>query len=86
MLVIFGFGHRTKKEFKLQENLYCQHCNNTAQWKLGREAHWFTLFFIPVFPFKVEYWMVCPICRKGRRLNFHQFEAKMRLTTSKRLK
>ncbi len=84
MLVIFGFGHRTKKEFKLKEATFCPHCNNTAQWKLGREAHWFSLFFIPLIPYKVEYWMVCPICRKGKRLNYHQFEQKLK-ATSKRL-
>ena len=83
MFVIFGLGHRTKKEFLLLERILCPNCNNTKQWKMGREAHWFTLFFIPVFPVKIEYWMVCPVCRKGKRLSYHQFEEKLKLTTNK---
>jgi hypothetical protein len=83
MFVIFGLGHRTKKEFKLPESKHCDHCNNTSQWKLGREANWFTLFFIPVFPVKIEYWTVCPICRKGHRLTYHQFEKKLNSSSNR---
>lgn len=29
---------------------------------------WFTLFFVPVIPYRKEYWLLCPICGVGYEL------------------
>lgn len=42
------------------------HCNNVVNLiakKIGRR---FTLFWIPLFPIKLSYYILCPICRTGK--------------------
>jgi len=33
---------------------------------------WFTLFFIPVFPYSIKYFLSCPICKYGLVLDQKQ--------------
>jgi NADH pyrophosphatase NudC (nudix superfamily) len=33
---------------------------------------WFTLFFIPVFPYSIKYFLSCPICQYGLTLDSKQ--------------
>ena len=42
--------------------LHCNSCNNDSNWKLRRTTSWFTLFFIPVIPYRRVYYVYCPIC------------------------
>lgn len=35
---------------------------------------WFTLFFIPVFPYSIKYFLSCPICQYGLTLDDKQTE------------
>lgn len=76
MFVLFGFGHKTFNEKKLQDVTHCYHCNNLTNWVLSRQTNWFTLFFIPVIPVQTEYWVYCPICKKGHKITQHEFDRK----------
>lgn len=73
MLVIFGFGHKKNEERELDFAEHCNRCNNSSRWKLHKISHWFSLFFIPLIPFKNEYWKSCPICRQGVKLNYDKY-------------
>ena len=35
---------------------------------------WFTLFFIPVFPYSIKYFLSCPVCQYGLTLDSTQTE------------
>ena len=76
MFLIFGFGHQTNNTSQLKEFQHCYHCNNNVQWVLNKRTSWFTLFFIPIFPFKISYELFCPICRNTIILSKREYERK----------
>ena len=46
----------------------CSHCYNDCDYQLVKVTGWFTLFFIPIFPFKVNYFLMCSICNYGNKI------------------
>lgn len=67
--VIFGWGFQTTKYFGVEDNDYlCPICRNVVNRHLLRVRVWFSLFFIPVFPYSSKYYCLCPICEKGIEL------------------
>ncbi|MBE6011290.1 zinc-ribbon domain-containing protein [Anaeropeptidivorans aminofermentans] len=75
MFFIFGFGHRTVKIFTTLPPTGCQNCHNNVEMGIVRVTSWFTLFFIPIIPYKKEYLVVCPICKGGTRISKSEFDA-----------
>ena len=73
-MIIFGWGHQTTKNFGPTFKNHCSHCNNEEYWILNRIMTWFTLFFIPVFPYSIKYFLSCPICQYGLTLDSKQIE------------
>lgn len=61
MLIIWGFRD-TDRELGTVDYLHCNRCNNDSNWRLQRTTSWFTLFFIPVIPYRRVYYVYCPIC------------------------
>ena len=64
-MLIFGWGHQTTKNFGPTFKNRCGHCNNDDYFVLSRIITWFTLFFIPVIPYSIKYFLSCPICQYG---------------------
>jgi hypothetical protein len=62
---IFGFGKRTVDYLGSGGTRVCPNCGNRAEWKTLRIRSWFTLFFVPIFPYKTETISMCPICEYG---------------------
>jgi len=71
-MIIFGWGHQTTKNFGPTFKNHCGHCNNDEYFALNRIMTWFTLFFIPVIPYSIKYFLSCPICQYGLVLNDEQ--------------
>ncbi len=71
-MIIFGWGFQTIKNFGPAFRKLCDHCNNEEYWILTRIMTWFTLFFIPIFPYEVKHHLACPICKYGLVLNRNQ--------------
>lgn len=59
---IIGFGKQTSEDLGSAGIRRCPHCGNTREWRNLRVRTWFTLFFIPLVPYKTEYVALCPIC------------------------
>ncbi len=74
MPIIFGWGKQTLKEFGTLGESYCQRCHNGTHRRLVLRRIWFTLFFIPIIPYRTEYLVVCPICNGGTLLDKEEFE------------
>lgn len=55
----------------------CRHCNNISAWELVRTSRWFTLFFIPIFPFSFKYLALCPVCQHGAQLSKEDFQREL---------
>lgn len=74
-MLIFGWGHAKTKHYGPVQKQQCQNCFNEDYWSLYKQSTWFTLFFIPVFPYKSEYYFLCPICSQGLMLdNYNEIE------------
>ncbi len=68
-MLIFGFGRRTVKELGTTDKKLCPHCNNFRAWKYMKVTTWFTLFFIPIIPYKTMYIEECPICKSAIKVD-----------------
>lgn len=73
-MIIFGWGHQTIKYIGVAFKNLCNHCNNEDYWVLTRTMTWFTLFFIPVIPYSLKYFLSCPVCQYGIILDGKQIE------------
>jgi hypothetical protein len=74
MFFIFGWGRQLRKNFGAVLSLKCSHCNNESFWNLFRVSTWFTLFFIPVIPYSIEKYLLCPVCQYGIELDNDKFK------------
>ena len=71
-MIIFGWGFQTIKNFGPTFKRLCDHCRNEEYWNLTRIMTWFTLFFVPIFPYEIKHFLSCPICKYGFNLNGEQ--------------
>lgn len=69
MFFIFGWGHRTIKNFGNTLIQKCRICSHASYFSLVRTRDWFTLFFIPILPYETKYFLECPICKNAFELN-----------------
>ncbi|MDP4145864.1 MAG: zinc-ribbon domain-containing protein [Bacillota bacterium] len=77
-MIIWGWGRITRKIIGPAFQRICSHCNTTQIWRLCIMRTWFTLFFIPIIPYKKRYCVICPNCKSYIELTEQQFE-KMKL-------
>jgi hypothetical protein len=73
-MVIFGWGRQTIKQIGVLFKQLCNHCHNEEYWILTKITTWFTLFFVPVFPYSIKYFLSCPVCKYGLTLDQKQIE------------
>lgn len=74
MIIIWGFGKKTKKFIGGVFQRTCNYCNQTSIWQLCVVRTWFTLFYIPIIPYKKMYCIICPNCSSYIELSKEQFE------------
>lgn len=73
-MIIFGWGHVTKKHYGPTMALKCPNCNNDTWLQLYRYRKWFTLFFIPVIPYSSTHFLSCTVCSQGVELDGEQID------------
>jgi len=62
MFIIFGTQGRSVK--KSDGRFYCPHCDGDRNYTQYRLANYFTLFFIPIFPFNtIADYVQCDTCQ-----------------------
>ena len=71
-MIIFGWGFQTIKNFGPVFKNLCSHCHNEDYWVLTRVMTWFTIFFIPIFPYEIKHHLTCPVCKYGVTLKGEQ--------------
>lgn len=72
-MIIFGWGKVTKKRLGTVMSKACNFCNSYSTWDLCIMRTWFTLFFIPIIPYKKQYCISCSNCGSYIPLNKNQF-------------
>lgn len=78
-MIIFGWGHVTKKLYGPTMAIRCPTCNNDTWLQLYRYRKWFTLFFIPVIPYSSAHFLSCSVCSQGVELSDEQVERAQQL-------
>ncbi len=73
-MIIFGWRRRVH-DLGGKYALLCAHCDNQVEARLIKVGTWFTLFFIPVFPYRINYFLRCPKCGKATRVKKNQLAA-----------
>ena len=74
MFILFGWGHTRQQTVGPVQEHKCEVCQHEKYWLLHKVSHWFTLFFVPVIPYRTEYVTFCPVCRNAKVLSRDQFE------------
>jgi uncharacterized RDD family membrane protein YckC len=73
-MIIFGWGRRKHKKFGPTRAHHCNNCKNDTYWDLVEVSTWFTLAFIPIFPYEIKRLLVCPICGCCIELSSEEFK------------
>lgn len=68
MFFLFGWGHRTTKDEGPTLSTRCQNCGNDVWLHLTSSKTWFSLFLVPVIPYELKSWLICPVCSRGFEL------------------
>ncbi len=63
MFIIYGWGKKTVRELGVLPPGACGTCGQYVDRRAVRVTTWFTLFFIPVIPYRREYVFLCPHCK-----------------------
>jgi hypothetical protein len=66
-MIIWGFRGRVRPLAMVRTR--CPRCGQEAAHRLVRSQRWFTLFFIPIFPFRTRYIATCTYCGAGQVVN-----------------
>ena len=74
MIVLFGFGHKTNSVIGPLDKTTCQTCDKFDFPLLIKTRTWFTMFFIPVFPYKTVHFIKCSICEALKPISNEKFE------------
>jgi ssDNA-binding Zn-finger/Zn-ribbon topoisomerase 1 len=69
MFLIFSIADRKTKHLGNTGLMDCPRCNNTSAWAVHQEKTYFSIFFIPLIPYRTEYLLSCPVCRETRAIS-----------------
>lgn len=72
-MIIYGWGHVTKKHHGQVKDSYCPICRNEDDLQLCVVRTWFTLFFIPVIPYKTLHTIHCRHCNNHFKLTKEKY-------------
>jgi len=78
MFFIFGFGSQTSKKYGSMPEQLCGRCRNQVARPITKVTSWFSLFFIPLIPYKSRYMLICPICSDDREVDRFEFDEILR--------
>lgn len=68
MFIIYGTKRFDKTLGNLKPLWQCEHCNNAVHFRVFRVTTWFTIFWIPLFPVERKFFVTCPICNYGKKM------------------
>ncbi|MEM7162759.1 MAG: zinc-ribbon domain-containing protein [Bacteroidota bacterium] len=75
MIFIFGFDHeRIYPQGPIEKKL-CPQCKEEDFWFLEKKSIWFSLFFIPIFPYRYLYYKYCTRCGFTEGLHKEEFQS-----------
>lgn len=74
--ILIGFGKKTVKDLgETGEQQQCFSCANMVFYHLILVRTWFTYFFIPIIPYRNQYFVECPACLHGMEISGSEVKA-----------
>jgi hypothetical protein len=70
---IFGWDYRKVKNYGPVKREKCKNCSNHSTLQLQKLSTWFTIFFVPIMPYRINYLLVCPICKNYEEIDSSEF-------------
>jgi hypothetical protein len=64
-VIIYGWGKQTRRTHGVVGTDKCTHCGATVDFHLVQVRTWFTLFWIPLIPYRSEHRVLCSGCEWG---------------------
>lgn len=77
MLIVYGTRTTKKNMGSIERQNHCGCCGNMSHHEKWRMIDWFTLYWIPLIPYRFRYFQVCPHCQNAFKLT--REEAKERV-------
>jgi predicted nucleic-acid-binding Zn-ribbon protein len=71
-MIIFGWWRRITRNIWPTQRIKCSHCGNENFFYLKVVTTWFTLFFIPIFPYERYHFLYCPTCEYWIKIDSEQ--------------
>lgn len=71
-MILFGWGKQTES-IKARISTLCRNCQQQRNYLCVCRRTWFTLFFIPIIPYKTQYLIYCEGCHNGQEVSAEQF-------------
>ena len=62
MFIIVGNTHFTHNRKRTREVINCPNCAHQFNFLLSTTSSWFTVLFVPVFPYRFKRNLECPHC------------------------
>ena len=69
MPILFGWGRTTRHDHGRAFPMDCPKCHNRTFYRYLNIKVWFTLFFLPVIPYKSRHLFVCEVCSRALEFN-----------------
>lgn len=65
MFIMWGTRPMSKNYGRTSKLFTCTNCHNETEYNIVAHKVFFTLYFIPTFPLKIDRRLECPICGYG---------------------
>ncbi len=79
---LFIFGRKTGQVFGPTACVRCLRCGNTSYFVLTYVKTWLEYFFIKIFPYRRQYFLLCDICSWGSELKGERIAVAKRLNAA----
>jgi hypothetical protein len=77
--ILIGLGKKTAKDLgETGQQQRCFSCSQVVVYHLVIVRTWLTYFFIPVVPYRNQYFVECPACAQGIEIGGNEVKAAKR--------
>ena len=78
-LILIGFGKQTLDDLgETGQQQRCFSCLKPTLYHLVLVRTWLTIFFIPVFAYRNQHFVECPVCSQGIEISSSEVKAAKR--------
>lgn len=86
MIIIVGNKHFAHHRGRTAEKITCPSCGHSLNFVLNTVSSWFTMVFIPVFPYRFKRRVECPFCRTCLRVDKERYNALLKTRKRDRIR